>query len=53
MFRNPNYHTSRDRSETIDFDFVTNVTKAVIAVTMGLESMGMAMRPYISPAEWS
>ncbi|MEW6054673.1 MAG: M28 family peptidase [Nitrospirota bacterium] len=31
MFRNPHYHTSHDRSDTLDFDFLSNVTKAVIS----------------------
>jgi hypothetical protein len=38
MFRNPHYHTPRDRSETLDFDFMTNVTKAVVSVLLSLES---------------
>jgi hypothetical protein len=36
MFRNPNYHTRRDRSETLDFTFITNVTKAVISAIVKL-----------------
>jgi Zn-dependent M28 family amino/carboxypeptidase len=32
MFRNPHYHTYRDRYETLDFSFLSNTTKAVIAV---------------------
>ena len=31
MFRNPNYHTSRDTHETLDFDFMTNVGRCVVA----------------------
>ena len=38
MFRNPHYHTSRDRYETIDFDFMTNVTKAVVSVLLSQKS---------------
>lgn len=34
MFRNPFYHTNRDRYETLDFDFLTNVTKAVISAIL-------------------
>lgn len=36
MFRNPHYHTYRDRSDTLDFHFMTGVTKAVISVTIQL-----------------
>ncbi|MEW6571551.1 MAG: M28 family peptidase [Nitrospirota bacterium] len=32
MFRNPHYHTHRDRYETLDFDFIYSVTKAVASV---------------------
>ena len=38
MFRNPHYHTPRDRSETLDFDFMTNVTKAVVSVLLSQNS---------------
>jgi Zn-dependent M28 family amino/carboxypeptidase len=38
MFRNPNYHTHKDKYETLDFTFVVNVTKAVISVIFGLSS---------------
>jgi Zn-dependent M28 family amino/carboxypeptidase len=31
MFRNPYYHTPRDRFETLDFTFMLNVTKAVFS----------------------
>jgi len=31
MFRNPHYHTCHDRFETLDFHFMTNVTKAVLS----------------------
>jgi Zn-dependent M28 family amino/carboxypeptidase len=34
MFRNPFYHTSRDRYETLNFDFLTNVTKAVVSAIL-------------------
>lgn len=36
MFRNPNYHTPNDRHETLDFEFITNVTKAVISTILHL-----------------
>ena len=36
MFRNPHYHTHRDKYETLDFTFITNVTRAVVSVIMGL-----------------
>jgi Zn-dependent M28 family amino/carboxypeptidase len=36
MFRNPHYHTSHDRYETLDFDFMLNVTKAVVSVILRL-----------------
>jgi Zn-dependent M28 family amino/carboxypeptidase len=38
MFRNPHYHTPRDKYETLDFPFITNVTKAVVSVIMALGS---------------
>lgn len=38
MFRNPHYHTSHDRYETLDFDFMLNVTKAVVSVILRLAS---------------
>lgn len=31
MFRNPYYHTENDRFETLDFDFMSNVAKAVVS----------------------
>jgi Zn-dependent M28 family amino/carboxypeptidase len=31
MFRNPYYHTPRDRFNTLDFTFMLNVTKAVVS----------------------
>jgi Zn-dependent M28 family amino/carboxypeptidase len=31
MFRNPHYHTHRDKHETLDFTFMHNVTKAVLS----------------------
>jgi len=31
MFRNPHYHTEHDRVETLDFNFMSNVAKAVIS----------------------
>lgn len=34
MFRNPHYHTRHDRSSTLDFSFLTNVTKAVLSVIL-------------------
>jgi Zn-dependent M28 family amino/carboxypeptidase len=36
MFRNPHYHTHHDRFETLDFSFITNVTKAVVSVILRL-----------------
>ena len=36
MFRNPHYHTYHDRSETLDFPFVTHVTKATIAAILDM-----------------
>jgi Zn-dependent M28 family amino/carboxypeptidase len=31
MFRNPNYHTPRDTLDTLDFDFLADVTKSVVS----------------------
>jgi Zn-dependent M28 family amino/carboxypeptidase len=31
MFRNPHYHTHRDKRATLDFTFMQNVTKAVLS----------------------
>jgi Zn-dependent M28 family amino/carboxypeptidase len=36
MFRNPHYHTPHDSYNTLDFHFITNVTKAVMSVIMKL-----------------
>lgn len=36
MFRNPHYHTHHDRNETLDFDFIANVAKAVIGAILKL-----------------
>ncbi|MBM4135964.1 MAG: M20/M25/M40 family metallo-hydrolase [Nitrospira sp.] len=36
MFRNPHYHTYKDRHETLDFTFIENVTKAVISALLKL-----------------
>jgi Zn-dependent M28 family amino/carboxypeptidase len=36
MFRNPHYHTHHDRIETLDFDFMKNVTKAVVSTILKL-----------------
>lgn len=36
MFRNPHYHTSHDRFETLDFTFIANTTKAVLSVILKL-----------------
>jgi Zn-dependent M28 family amino/carboxypeptidase len=36
MFRNPHYHTQHDRFDTLDFTFITNVTKAVLSVILKL-----------------
>jgi len=38
MFRNPHYHTSRDRYETLDFDFMENVTRAVVGLLLSQDS---------------
>ena len=31
MFRNPHYHTQHDRHNTLDFQFIENVTKTVVS----------------------
>ena len=36
MFRNPHYHTQHDKFDTLDFHFMTNVTKAVLSVIVKL-----------------
>jgi Zn-dependent M28 family amino/carboxypeptidase len=36
MFRNPHYHTQHDRFDTLDFTFITNVTKAVLSTILRL-----------------
>ncbi len=36
MFRNPHYHTYHDRFETLDFTFMTKVTKAVLSFILKL-----------------
>jgi Zn-dependent M28 family amino/carboxypeptidase len=36
MFRNPHYHTYHDRSETLDFEFITRVTQATIAAILDM-----------------
>jgi len=36
MFRNPHYHTPHDSYDTLDFSFISNVTKAVLSVVMKL-----------------
>jgi Zn-dependent M28 family amino/carboxypeptidase len=36
MFRNPHYHTYHDRYETLDFNFMVNVTKAVVSIILEL-----------------
>jgi aminopeptidase YwaD len=36
MFRNPHYHTYHDRSETLDFEFITGVTKAAIGAILDM-----------------
>jgi len=38
MFRNPHYHTYHDKSQTLDFTFIVNVTKAVVSVILKLSS---------------
>ena len=40
MFRNPHYHTNHDRSETLDFTFITNVTKAAVAAILEVAKPG-------------
>ncbi len=35
MFRNPNYHTIGDTHETLDFDFMANVARSVVAFLAG------------------
>lgn len=40
MFRNPHYHTHHDRFETLDFNFIHNVTKAVVSVILKLGNEG-------------
>lgn len=40
MFRNPHYHTHHDRFETLDFNFIRNVTKAVVSVILKLGNEG-------------
>jgi aminopeptidase YwaD len=39
MFRNPHYHSHRDRYETLDFNFMTDVAKAVVSATAFLLGM--------------
>ncbi|MEW6326438.1 MAG: M28 family peptidase [Thermodesulfobacteriota bacterium] len=36
MFRNPNYHTPYDRLETLDFTFMSRVTRALVAACCNL-----------------
>ena len=36
MFRNPHYHTAHDSFNTLDFSFITDVTKAVMSVLLKL-----------------
>ncbi|HET6420265.1 MAG TPA: M28 family peptidase [Geobacteraceae bacterium] len=35
MFRNPNYHTSRDTHDTLDYDFMSDVARCVVAFVGG------------------
>jgi Zn-dependent M28 family amino/carboxypeptidase len=35
MFRNPNYHTYRDTHETLDYDFMANAARCVVAFIGG------------------
>lgn len=39
MFRNPHYHSHRDRYETLDFNFMTDVARAVVGVATFLSGM--------------
>jgi Zn-dependent M28 family amino/carboxypeptidase len=41
MFRNPHYHTHHDTRDTLNFDFMTNVAKSVVAfiATAGILSL--------------
>lgn len=36
MFRNPHYHTSHDTAETLDFQFLADVTKAAVSFILKL-----------------
>lgn len=36
MFRNPNYHTSRDTHDTLDYDFMSDVARCVVAFVGGV-----------------
>ncbi len=36
MFRNPHYHTRHDNQKTLDYDFMKDVTKAVISAVVAL-----------------
>jgi hypothetical protein len=38
MFRNPHYHTYHDRGETLDFTFLTQVTKASVAAILDMST---------------
>jgi len=38
MFRNPHYHTNHDRHETLNFEFISNVARAVISATAAFSS---------------
>jgi aminopeptidase YwaD len=42
MFRNPHYHTGGDVYETIDFNFLSNVARAVAAVLLQLSGFSPA-----------
>ncbi len=38
MFRNPHYHTHHDRHETLNFEFISNVARAVISAVIVFSS---------------
>ncbi|GAB4413944.1 MAG: M28 family peptidase [Thermodesulfovibrionales bacterium] len=40
MFRNPHYHTYHDSLATLDFEFIANVTKAVVSSVLIFSSGG-------------
>jgi len=42
MFRNPNYHTLRDTSDTLDYGFMADVNRAVIAAVISFDQVPVA-----------